>query len=169
MSIAGIDGEGTDRGRRGMDRRDRPGCSHRMQSRCNVHPSLEDGPRSAYRPQPLGSFAQMALVNQAQNILVTGSDPIRMGHAHPNLVPYRAFESSDGWLIIAVGSDPQFERLDTLLGTDLVQKPSLRKNGACPEPNPRRRHAGGCPAYPDTGDGSRHCKPSACPVPPFRP
>lgn len=76
----------------------------------------------------LWDAAQMALVNQAQNMLVTGSDPIRMGHAHPNLVPYRAFESSDGWLIIAVGSDPQFERLDTLLGTDLIQNPSLRKN-----------------------------------------
>ena len=38
-----------------------------------------------------------------------------MGSAHPNLVPYRAFEANDGWFVIAVGSDPQWEKLVSAL------------------------------------------------------
>ena len=39
-----------------------------------------------------------------------------MGSGHPNLVPYQAFEAKDGWVVIAVGSDPQFEKLSELFG-----------------------------------------------------
>ena len=34
-----------------------------------------------------------------------------MGSAHPNLVPYRAFEANDGWFVIGVGSDNQWQSL----------------------------------------------------------
>lgn len=63
----------------------------------------------------LWDCAVAALVNQAQNQLASGIDPQPMGSAHPNLVPYRAFEASDGWFVIAVGNDPQWERLVELL------------------------------------------------------
>ncbi|CAI8305740.1 MAG: Acetyl-CoA:oxalate CoA-transferase [Candidatus Poseidoniaceae archaeon] len=33
-----------------------------------------------------------------------------MGSAHPNLVPYRAFEAKDGWFVVAVGSDTQWSK-----------------------------------------------------------
>ncbi|DAC16746.1 MAG TPA: CoA transferase, partial [Candidatus Poseidoniaceae archaeon] len=36
------------------------------------------------------------LINQAQNALVGGTNPGRMGTAHPNLVPYRAFQAANG-------------------------------------------------------------------------
>lgn len=55
------------------------------------------------------------LANQAMNYLVSGDVPHRMGNAHPNIVPYEAFPTADGWLIIAVGNDSQFARLATLL------------------------------------------------------
>ncbi len=55
------------------------------------------------------------LGNQAMNYLVSGVAPTRMGAAHPNIVPYQAFEVSDGFLILAVGNDGQFGRLCDLL------------------------------------------------------
>jgi crotonobetainyl-CoA:carnitine CoA-transferase CaiB-like acyl-CoA transferase len=39
-----------------------------------------------------------------------------MGSAHPNLVPYRAFEAKDGWFVVAVGSDAQWEKFCSISG-----------------------------------------------------
>ena len=64
----------------------------------------------------LWDCAIAALVNQAQNRIATGEDPRPMASAHPNLVPYRAFEASDGWFVIAVGSDEQWRRASVALG-----------------------------------------------------
>jgi crotonobetainyl-CoA:carnitine CoA-transferase CaiB-like acyl-CoA transferase len=50
------------------------------------------------------------LANQAMNYLVTGQPPARQGTAHPNIVPYQAFTTADGHLMLAVGNDAQFER-----------------------------------------------------------
>lgn len=61
------------------------------------------------------------LANQAMNYLVSGSVPRRSGNAHPNLVPYQDFPTSDGYMVIAVGTDVQFARLCRVLGlTDLA-------------------------------------------------
>lgn len=51
------------------------------------------------------------LANQAQNFLVSGKPPHRMGNAHPNIAPYQTFEVSDGHLIITIGNDRQFLNL----------------------------------------------------------
>ena len=59
----------------------------------------------------LWDCAISALVNQAQNRISSGKEPQPMGSAHPNLVPYRAFEASDGWFVIAVGSETQWQQL----------------------------------------------------------
>jgi len=48
------------------------------------------------------------LANQNLNYLIGGNTPGRMGTAHPNLVPYQAFATSDGDLMLAVGNDRQF-------------------------------------------------------------
>tara|TARA_B100000902_G_C27270009_1_gene895800 strand:+ start:174 stop:1202 length:1029 start_codon:yes stop_codon:yes gene_type:complete len=63
----------------------------------------------------LWDCAIAALVNQAQNFLASGKNPERMGSAHPNLVPYRAFQIKDGWFVIAVGSDNQWTNLCEIL------------------------------------------------------
>jgi crotonobetainyl-CoA:carnitine CoA-transferase CaiB-like acyl-CoA transferase len=55
------------------------------------------------------------LANQAMNYLASGASPTRLGNAHPNIVPYEAFPCADGWAIIAVGNDAQFQRLADLL------------------------------------------------------
>ena len=48
------------------------------------------------------------LANQAMNFLVGGVVPARLGTAHPNIVPYQAFATADGYIMIAVGNDRQF-------------------------------------------------------------
>jgi crotonobetainyl-CoA:carnitine CoA-transferase CaiB-like acyl-CoA transferase len=57
-----------------------------------------------------------SLVNQAQNAFVSGIAPGRLGNAHPNIVPYETFETSDGALAVAVGSERQWPRLCAALG-----------------------------------------------------
>ena len=49
-----------------------------------------------------------ALANQALNYLISGVSPGRRGTAHPNIVPYQAFATADGYLMLAVGNDRQF-------------------------------------------------------------
>ena len=69
----------------------------------------------------LWDCAIAALVNQAHNALASGKDPQRMGTAHPNLVPYRAFQASDGWFVIGVGSDDQWAKLCGHLSIDFKE------------------------------------------------
>jgi crotonobetainyl-CoA:carnitine CoA-transferase CaiB-like acyl-CoA transferase len=57
-----------------------------------------------------------ALANQALNYLVTGQSPARRGTAHPNIVPYQAFATKDGYLMLAVGNDRQFADFCTVAG-----------------------------------------------------
>jgi crotonobetainyl-CoA:carnitine CoA-transferase CaiB-like acyl-CoA transferase len=56
------------------------------------------------------------LANQASNYLVGGMVPRRLGNAHPNIVPYQAFATSDGHMILAVGNDQQFSKFCELAG-----------------------------------------------------
>ena len=64
----------------------------------------------------LWDCAVASLANQAQNVLASGVDPSRMGSAHPNLVPYRAFQAKDGWFVVAVGSDAQWAAFCSVSG-----------------------------------------------------
>ena len=68
----------------------------------------------------LAHSATAALVNVAQNALVTGRDASRWGNAHPNLVPYELFEALDRAVVIAVGSDAQFVACARCLGLDAL-------------------------------------------------
>jgi crotonobetainyl-CoA:carnitine CoA-transferase CaiB-like acyl-CoA transferase len=55
--------------------------------------------------------ALSALVNVAQNALVTEEEPERFGNAHPSIVPYQPFRTSDGWIAVAAANDGLFARL----------------------------------------------------------
>jgi crotonobetainyl-CoA:carnitine CoA-transferase CaiB-like acyl-CoA transferase len=44
------------------------------------------------------------------NYLTTGKNPTRLGNAHPNIVPYQVFRTSDGSILLAVANDEQFKR-----------------------------------------------------------
>ena len=71
-----------------------------------------------------------ALANQAMNYIATGDNPKRLGNAHPNIVPYQAFATSDGHLILAVGNDAQFERFCQVAGEKELASNSLYASNA---------------------------------------
>ncbi len=66
--------------------------------------------------------AVACLANQALNYLVSGQTPQRLGNAHPNIVPYQAFATSDGHIILAVGNDGQFVKFCEAAGVDALAK-----------------------------------------------
>jgi crotonobetainyl-CoA:carnitine CoA-transferase CaiB-like acyl-CoA transferase len=69
------------------------------------------------------------LANQASNFLVSGKAPVRMGNAHPNIVPYQDFPTKDGWMVIATGNDAQFVRLCEAAGhPELASDPRYADN-----------------------------------------
>ena len=70
------------------------------------------------------------LINQAQNAFVTGDAPARQGNAHPNIVPYEVFDTLDGGLMVAVGSERQWLRFCEALGVpELAADPRFATNG----------------------------------------
>lgn len=77
----------------------------------------------------LAASAAAALVNVAQNALVSGRPADRWGNAHANLVPYQLFDAADAPIVIAVGSDAQWVAAARALGLDaLADDPALAAN-----------------------------------------
>lgn len=77
----------------------------------------------------LSASATAALINVAQNSLVTGRDADRWGNEHPNLVPYQLFHAADRPIVVAVGSDSQWKACVRALGLDeLDRDPHLDTN-----------------------------------------
>ena len=70
------------------------------------------------------------LANQNLNYLVGGEVPRRMGTAHPNLVPYQAFATSDGNLMLAVGNNRQFRNCMEIIGKPDLGADTLYANNA---------------------------------------
>lgn len=48
---------------------------------------------------------------QNMNALIGGIEPKRTGVRNPNVVPYQIFKAKDGYFVLAVGNDSQFEKL----------------------------------------------------------
>ncbi len=71
-----------------------------------------------------GQYIDMALLdvqvamlaNMNTNFLASGKPLVRWGNAHPNIVPYQTFQTSDGWIIVAVGNDGQFRKSSKRVG-----------------------------------------------------
>ena len=91
----------------------------------------EQSGRGQYIDLALLDSQVAALANQALNYLVTGQAPGRRGTAHPNIVPYQAFATQDGYLMLAVGNDRQFARFCRVAGQPTLAKdPRFRTNAA---------------------------------------
>ena len=68
---------------------------------------------------------------QGMNYLTSGEVPGLLGNAHPNIVPYAVFPTSDGNIIIAVGNDEQFRRFCDFAGIpDVAKDERYAKNEA---------------------------------------
>lgn len=91
-------------------------------------------------PTRKGQLIEMALYDcglmvtgyYGLDALLLGKDPQRYGNAHPSIVPYGMFEASDGPLIIAVGTNSQFEKFCRLvvMRPDIVEDPRYTTNVA---------------------------------------
>jgi len=69
------------------------------------------------------------LANQGMNYLATGENPPRLGNQHPNIAPYQEFPTRDGYIILAVGNDPTFERFCKAVGQEqLLADPRFATN-----------------------------------------
>ncbi len=69
------------------------------------------------------------LINEGVNYMISGRVPRRMGNAHANVIPYQAFATSDGTVVIAVGNDAQFARFAEFAGVpELADDPRFRTN-----------------------------------------
>ena len=89
------------------------------------------------RETGVGQYIDMALLdvqvatlaNQAMNYLASDKPPARFGNAHPNIVPYEAFPTADGHIILAVGNDGQFAKFCALAGApELATNPAFETN-----------------------------------------
>jgi formyl-CoA transferase len=86
-----------------------------------------------------GQYIDMALLdtqvamlaNISSNYLCSGVSPHRWGNAHPNVVPYQTFQTSDSWIIVAVGNDGQFRHFVQVGGREhLADDPRFANNPA---------------------------------------
>ncbi len=87
----------------------------------------------------VGQFIDMALLdtqvailaNQGMNFLATGEPPGRLGNTHPNIVPYQAFKTKDGDIILACGNDNLFNKFcEVADAPQLPKDPRFATNGA---------------------------------------
>ena len=58
------------------------------------------------------------LGNVASNHLISGEEATRYGNGHPNIVPYQAFRTSDGYIVVSCGNDRLYQTFCHLLGRD---------------------------------------------------
>ncbi|MBS0272711.1 MAG: CoA transferase [Proteobacteria bacterium] len=84
-----------------------------------------------------GQYIDMALLDStmalmsfaAQSYLLDGRLPPRVGNGHPNIVPYGAFKAQDGFVILAIGTEAQFEKFCHFVGRDdLLTHPHFLHN-----------------------------------------
>ena len=76
---------------------------------------------------PLLDSGLAALVNVAQNALVTGEEPERHGNAHPNIVPYQDFATATDRIAVAAANDGLFRAMCAAM--DLAELPQDERFG----------------------------------------
>lgn len=69
------------------------------------------------------------LSNVSSNYLISGEEAQRFGNGHPNIVPYQAFHTKDGYIVVSCGNDRLYQALCQLLGRDdLAADPRFATN-----------------------------------------
>lgn len=64
------------------------------------------------------------LMDAGMQFLTTGESKGKWGSEHAQLVPYKAFQTEDGWIVIGAGVQNLFERFLQVIGrTDLLSDP----------------------------------------------
>lgn len=85
--------------------------------------------RGRHLEVPLFDATLTMLSYMATTAMASGEDPARVGAGHHSVVPYGAYPTADGWVVIAVIGDRFFSRLTEALGLDpLTEDLSLETN-----------------------------------------
>lgn len=71
-----------------------------------------------------------SMTNLAQYYLTSGRVAPRLGNAHSTIVPYQAFKTTDGYVILAIGNDSQFRKFSTHVGKNWADDPKFATNSA---------------------------------------
>jgi crotonobetainyl-CoA:carnitine CoA-transferase CaiB-like acyl-CoA transferase len=73
--------------------------------------------------------AASLLGNVSSNYLISGDEAKRYGNGHPNIVPYQAFRTRDGYVVVSCGNDRLYKALCHLLERDeLATDPRFSSN-----------------------------------------
>jgi crotonobetainyl-CoA:carnitine CoA-transferase CaiB-like acyl-CoA transferase len=92
-----------------------------------------------------GQLIDMALYDCAFTSMATflprplagSSEPVRRaGNRHAMIAPWNVYQARDGWLLVCVGSDAQWQRL-----CDIMERPDLRRAGRFERTPGRLAHA----------------------------
>jgi crotonobetainyl-CoA:carnitine CoA-transferase CaiB-like acyl-CoA transferase len=69
------------------------------------------------------------LGNVSSNYLISGEEAVRYGNGHPNIVPYQAFRTRNGYIVVSCGNDRLYQSFCHLIGRDdLVADPRFATN-----------------------------------------
>jgi len=69
------------------------------------------------------------LGNVSSNHLISGKEAPRLGNSHPNIVPYQAFRTQNGYIVVSCGNDRLYQSLCALLERqDLATDPRFATN-----------------------------------------
>ena len=69
------------------------------------------------------------LINVGSNYLMEGKIPARWGNAHPTIVPYQAFKTADGFLVLGVANESIWRRFCAAIGrAELTDDPRFATN-----------------------------------------
>lgn len=81
---------------------------------------------------------QLAILENAiSRYIATGQVPRPLGSEHPSIAPFAAYKTADGYIILACGNNPLWEKFLHIVGrTDLLEKQEFRTNAL------RAQHAG---------------------------
>ncbi len=69
------------------------------------------------------------LGNVSANHLISGEEAPRLGNGHPNIVPYQAFRTKNGYIVVSCGNDRLYQSFCRLLGREeLATDPRFATN-----------------------------------------
>ena len=69
------------------------------------------------------------LGNVSSNYLISGQEAVRYGNGHPNIVPYQAFRTRNGYIVVSCGNDRLYQSFCHLIGRDdLATDPRFATN-----------------------------------------
>ncbi|MDQ6660754.1 MAG: CoA transferase, partial [Chloroflexota bacterium] len=69
------------------------------------------------------------LGNVSANYLISGEEAVRYGNGHPNIVPYQAFQTRNGYIVVSCGNDRLYQSFCHLIGRDeLATDPRFTTN-----------------------------------------